>query len=52
MINHAFRLIFPSPELRKCMIGGKNPNTFKTISFGGFKNLSMMIKYVTLNKRL
>lgn len=51
MVNHIFRSIFYSPELRKYMIGGRNPSVGKQSFFMGFINL-LIVKLVTLNKRL
>jgi len=36
MHDHMFISIFPSPKLKKQMIGGRRPITCKTIHFGRF----------------
>jgi len=51
MGNHMFTSIFPSQEVIKYMVDNITPNTYKTVSFGGFKDL-LMIKSVTSSKGL
>jgi len=51
MGNHMFTSIFPSQEVIKYMVDDITPNTYKTVSFGGFKDLPM-IKSVTSSKGL